>query len=416
MNLQDAIKLRVAKLGFLDDIRNLRSRLDIIEKWRIDLADPKMLENKEFINIIDTFIKNKITPTINKAVNDIKKAGDNVQATLDEAKAVFNQVKKTGDNLKTDGVVVKNQIDNLKSVLDSEVGKISQAFNLFGLELKTSAVDIVDKTKAIALEMKEAKQEIEPALNAAAYEARQIVPRMQALNPIGSAFAIFRCLSLLLFAKPANAPAQAGPVIPELLEAIQQISGAFDKLGISFNNFGTVMKDAPEELGGTINNASKAVKTSVGNFTGSFVSLIGNLSDNLKGLVPKAIFLPETVILAPTPRTEARIYPQPPPGVLPTPPAGAVLLPPPTVMPAGVLPAGPTPAQIAAAQAAYQQQQTQAAEAEALALAEKRAAEKLAADKARLAEEKRLADEAELQRVREEYAKKGIIIPRGIQL
>lgn len=292
--------MSLPSLSFFDDLSKLKSRIAAIEKWKDGTAIPtidinttnaesalnKTGLNKEVITAIIDDIKNQLKPTIDSAIARINDAKAFAQGALDSAKEIVATMEKSADGLKKDGDLVKTMSSRMINTIKTETNNIKSAFQDFGTTIYNAAAVIVTKTQGVASELKEAVEEIKPALNASIAEANAATRYLSGFpkRPIPAARSIIRSI---LFLTLRGAGGQ-GSVLAELSEGFREINLAFTQLSTAFGGFGNAMKKAPTELGADINNSVNAITAGVSNFGNSFGTLTDGLAARFKGLMPPA--------------------------------------------------------------------------------------------------------------------------------
>ncbi len=200
-----------------------------------------------------------------------------------------NTFASVGTGLKGDIRVLVNQGASMTATMKTEMDNIKSTLTNFGISIKNRAIDLSNGVKGVAKQMTDAVAEIRPSVEAASYEARQIVPRIKAFNPIGAGIATFYALAYLLFLKPRTATAQGGAVLPEMLEAYNQIGDSFTGLKDNFVAFGNTIKNQSTNVGNQVGTSSTNIKNSTNAFLLSFKGVFDNMSKRIEGGVAEVI-------------------------------------------------------------------------------------------------------------------------------
>ena len=248
-----------------------------------------------------------------------------------------NTFQSVGNGLKNDIQVLINQGANMTDTMKTEMDNIKTTFVAFGTNIKNGAVNIANGVKEVATQMTDAVAEIKPSIKAAAYETSLILPRLQAFNPIGAGWAAYEALAILLFKKPKSAIATGGAVLPEMMEAYNQIGAAFTGLKNNFSSFGNIIKNQSTNIGNQIGTSTTNIKNSTNAFLLSFKGVFDNMSERIKGGTAKVLKQIEV----------AKALPPTPIGVSPTAP---------TVIPPEEVLIQPAPARIGGLQEFEEQQ------------------------------------------------------------
>ncbi len=292
-------KLSLSNLTFFQDLSEIKKRLAAIENWQQGQAIPTMdinktnisttltkaLENKDVITAIISDIKNQLRPTIESAMLRINDAKAYAEGALQSAQEIVATIDRSAKGLQADGDRVKIMTDDMLASLGRETNNIKTAFQDFGTTMQGAATKIVIEAQDVAAELVEAHREIKPTLDNAIVWANRIRSRARRWDWLGALEAAFVTVARLLF---SGVSAESGPVIPEFLEAFDEISSAFTALANSFVSFGKASKDAPLELGADINNSVNAITAGITNFGNSFGTLTDGLAARFEGLPPPA--------------------------------------------------------------------------------------------------------------------------------
>ncbi|MHA1291078.1 MAG: hypothetical protein ACTSQJ_00250 [Promethearchaeota archaeon] len=309
---------------------NIVDRLQELERWRRNQADPNISDNITKINTIFNEINNNIYPKIQEAsrkavdasniatiasdkalqasnlaveaknkaeqfYNEIQVAKSEALTASDKAVQAMNFVSDFSNRLITTGTQLQSDLDaimeaeaKLRSVLAREMDGVKRQYYDFSDAVKSASDRVRDRANEIADEFGEAAKQIGEPLAKVIEHARKLPEIADGLTIDDIPRIAFLPYNLFQMARYLTWDHIFGghDVLDETVEANDEIKVAFSLLGSALKRFGITLKIEANKLGDRLIHANEVINDAFKEFIDTFHTVFYNMSFHIRGETP----------------------------------------------------------------------------------------------------------------------------------
>lgn len=236
---------------------DILKRLDELEKWRDNIADPGIDDAKSWAQ---------------DALEEAQIAYHNAQVLVNKLGTAADHLSKNVENIQKSSI-------NLKDTIYSEIKTIKIAFLEFGNIMK-------EKTRGLYSAICELAKEFEDSfkgINAGAEKVQAKIDRAMywvGKKDIWSAFLQFKeAIEYLTFQDVPDTPYHG--VLEEVIEAFHDLKNKSDNFNKKITAFGIALSDQVGAIGTTANSAVGSIAESSGDFANQITIMGQQLKDDL---------------------------------------------------------------------------------------------------------------------------------------